>query len=862
MNVQRTIAPGLPRKARVPSPAGHVLVVGLGETGLSCIRHLAGPHRRVREIPKIVAVDSREHPPCRAAVESEFPETDVRCGGFDARTFATAAEIVVSPGVSVREPALRAAAARGVPIVGDVELFARAADAPVVAITGSNGKSTVTSLVAAMAERDGVRVGGGGNLGPPALSLLGRGHELYVLELSSFQLETTSGLRPAAATVLNVSADHMDRYESFDAYVAAKSRVLGPGAVVITNLDDPRAARLGGDRCERIGFSTRPRPGARWYVEGGGSGARIMRRGAPVMPVEAVPLPGMHNVANVLAAFALGDAIGLRPDAMSAAVEAYAGLPHRCETVAVAGGVRWIDDSKGTNVGAAVAAIEGIGAHGPVVLIAGGIAKGADFSPLRAPAGRHVRCAVLIGRDAGALEEALGPCTEVRRAPDLAAAVDVASAVGARRRQRAALPRLRELRHVRGLRGARRGVPAACAREGRRMSETSGSQALPRELAVDRTAFAYRHDVALIAVVAALLGIGLVMVASASTSIAARAHGDPLAHLWRQSLHVAVAVAALVAAARCPVRLWERAGPVLMLASVALLALVLVPGVGREVNGSTRWIGIGGLNLQPSELAKLCFVIYLAGDVVRREEKIRLARFGVLRPLTALVVVSVLLLCEPDHGAVFVLSATVFTMLFLAGLPIARYAVLAGAAAAALAAAILLGKGYVILRLTSFIDPFADPYGSGFQLAQSLIAIGRGGWFGVGLGEGVQKLFYLPEAHTDFLFAVLAEEFGLVGTLTVVGLYTFIVLRSLSIGRKAEATGAWFAAYAAYGIGLLLGVHAFVNIGVNIGLLPTKGLTLPLMSYGGSNLVVSAASIGILLRIDHERRAARWGTAP
>ena len=201
-------------------------------------------------------------------------------------------------------------------------------------------------------------------------------------------------------------------------------------------------------------------------------------------------------------------------------------------------------------------------------------------------------------------------------------------------------------------------------------------------------------------------------------------------------------------------------------------------------------------------------------------------------------------------------------MLFLAGLPIGRYAVLAGAAAAALAAAILLGKGYVIHRLTSFMDPFADPYGSGFQLTQSLIAIGRGGWLGVGLGEGVQKLFYLPEAHTDFLFAVLAEELGLAGTLTVVGLYTFIVLRSLAIGRKAEATGAWFAAYAAYGIGLLLGVHAFVNIGVNIGLLPTKGLTLPLMSYGGSNLVASAAGIGILLRIDHERRMAGRGTAP
>lgn len=423
MNPQPVIDTGLPREARTLQPSGHVLVVGLGETGLSCVRHLAGSCR------KIVAVDSREHPPCRAAVESELPEVDVRCGGFDAPIFDTAAEIVVSPGVSVREPALRAAAARGVPIIGDIELFARASDAPVVAITGSNGKSTVTSLVSDMAQSDGVRVGGGGNLGPPALSLLGRGFELYVLELSSFQLETTRELHPVAATVLNISADHMDRYESLDAYVAAKSHVLGGDTVVVTNLDDPLAAGLGGNQCERIGFSTRARPGAHWYVEGRGSAAKIMRRGEPVMPVDSIPLPGMHNIANVLAAFALGDAIELGIDAMSSSVEAYAGLPHRCETVAVRGGVRWINDSKGTNVGAAVAAIEGIGARGPVMLIAGGLAKGADFSPLQAPAARHVRCAVLIGRDAGSLDEALSECTEIRHARDLKAAVDIASAV-------------------------------------------------------------------------------------------------------------------------------------------------------------------------------------------------------------------------------------------------------------------------------------------------------------------------------------------------------------------------------------------------------------------------------------------------
>jgi len=393
------------------------------------------------------------------------------------------------------------------------------------------------------------------------------------------------------------------------------------------------------------------------------------------------------------------------------------------------------------------------------------------------------------------------------------------------------------------------------------VSKTSAPQALPWEEAIDRTSFAYRYDGALILVVTALLGFGLVMVASASTSIASRAYGDPLAYLWRQAMHVAVAAVALVLAARLPMRFWERAGPAMMLGAVLLLGLVLIPGVGREVNGSTRWLGFGGFNLQPSEFAKLCFIVWLAGDLARRGDRIGLARFEVLRPLAVLAAVSLLLLWEPDHGAIVVLAATVFAMLFLAGVPFTRFAVLAGAAAVVLGITFLLNGGYVMHRLTSFLDPFADPYGSGFQLTQALIAIGRGGWFGVGLGEGVQKLFYLPEAHTDFLFAVLAEEFGLVGTMTILGLYTFLVLRALSIGGHAAQGESWFAAYTAYGIGLLLGIHVFVNIGVNIGLLPTKGLTLPMMSYGGSSLVVSAASIGILLRIDHERRTARLGVA-
>ena len=388
------------------------------------------------------------------------------------------------------------------------------------------------------------------------------------------------------------------------------------------------------------------------------------------------------------------------------------------------------------------------------------------------------------------------------------------------------------------------------------MNANAGPQTLLQVAAVDRDSAVHRYDAALILVIVVVLSLGLVMVASASTSIAGRTYGDPLSYFWRQSVHLVVSVGVMVLCVRIPMRFWERTGPLLLLIAVFLLGLVLIPGVGREVNGSTRWISVGGLNLQPSEFTKLCFVLYLAGFIVRRGGDVGRARIGIIMPIAVLALVAGLLYCEPDHGAIFVLCATAFGMLFLAGVPIGKFAAWAAAGSALMVGAALTSP-HVVRRLSSFLDPFSDPYGSGFQLVQALIAIGRGGWFGVGLGDSVQKLFYLPEAHTDFLFAVLAEELGLAGMVVTVALYTFLVLRALAIGRQAEDRESWFAGYTAYGIGLLLGLHAFINIGVNIGLLPTKGLTLPLMSYGGSNLVASAAGVGMLLRIDHERRMLR-----
>lgn len=377
-------------------------------------------------------------------------------------------------------------------------------------------------------------------------------------------------------------------------------------------------------------------------------------------------------------------------------------------------------------------------------------------------------------------------------------------------------------------------------------------QALPRALATE-PAWTDRWDYGLLASALFLAGLGLVMVASASISIAAREISDPLHYFWRQSVYLgfALSVGAITLGIATPV--WRRLGPVLLLLGIVLLVLVLVPGIGREVNGSSRWMKFGVANLQPSELMKLFLVIYLSGYLVRRTEEVRSRLGGFLKPVVLLSIIAALLLLEPDYGATVVLFATALGMMFLAGVPLMIFLVWV-LVTISFFACLVLAAPYRLERLLIFMNPWSDPYGSGFQLTQALIAIGRGEWFGVGLGASVQKLFYLPEAHTDFLFAVLAEELGLLGVLSVISLFAFIVIRAMRIGARAEKLGNPFCAYLAYGIGLLIALQSVINIGVNMGVLPTKGLTLPLMSYGGSSLVVSCLSVALLLRIDHELR--------
>ncbi len=378
------------------------------------------------------------------------------------------------------------------------------------------------------------------------------------------------------------------------------------------------------------------------------------------------------------------------------------------------------------------------------------------------------------------------------------------------------------------------------------MTARSAIMPFPARLKTD-----LKIDPVLLTLVSVLLLGGLVILASASITISDNATGNPFFYLERQVVAAVIGIAAGLFCLFVPMRVWQALGFPMLLLGLALLTVVLIPGVGYEVNGAQRWVRIGIMNLQVSEPARLCLLIYVAGYAVRQEKALRERFVGFLRPMLVLSVACVLLLAEPDFGAAIVLLATALVMLFVAGARIRDFIVFFSAAVVAMGV-LALTSPYRLNRLTGFMDPWADPYNSGFQLTQSLIAIGRGEWLGVGLGDGVQKLFYLPEAHTDFVFAVFAEEFGLLGSVVLITLFLALLWRVFKLAMRAADSERFFEAYLAIGLGTWLGLQAFINVGVNMGLLPTKGLTLPLISYGRSSLIVALAAIGLLLRIHHE----------
>ena len=367
-------------------------------------------------------------------------------------------------------------------------------------------------------------------------------------------------------------------------------------------------------------------------------------------------------------------------------------------------------------------------------------------------------------------------------------------------------------------------------------------------------------DAVALALVSAIVLLGLIMVTSASISIASRNGGDAFQFLERQLVLCMVGgvLATMVFCVRTEY-IEKMAWPLLIVAA-ALLFVVLIPGLGHMVNGSRRWIRVLGFNFQASELARVLVLIFIASYAVRREDELRSTALGLIKPMALLGFIALLLLAEPDFGAASVLLIAGFSILFVAGARL-RFVLLVAAVCAGALALLVLMAPYRMARVTSFLDPWADPFNSGFQLTQSLIAIGRGEWFGVGLGESVQKLFYLPEAHTDFLFAVLAEELGLVGVAATLALFIGLVWRSFWIAQLASRANLKFQAYLAAGFGIWLGCQALINIGVNMGVLPTKGLTLPLMSYGRSSMIVTLAWVGLLLRVYHEAMQSGRGMA-
>jgi UDP-N-acetylmuramoylalanine--D-glutamate ligase len=411
-----------------PASLPLAVIVGLGRTGLSAARYLLGNGWR------IAVLDSRSEPPELAALRALPGEVRLSLGRFEPRLLDGAVCVIVSPGVAASQPFFApffdAVRARGLEVIGDVELFARAARAPVVGITGTNGKSTVTTLVGRMAERAGLRVRVGGNLGRPALELLEDSEpELYVLELSSFQLDATSSLALKAATVLNVTPDHLDRYGTLEEYAASKARIFARCDTAVINLDDPLVLNMPGPDARRIGFSLRARIGADYALIERDAQWWLARRGEGLLPLAAMRIAGLHNAANALAALALGEAVGLPFPAMLEELREFPGLPHRSQWVADVGGIRYIDDSKGTNVGATLAAVSGL--PPTLVIIAGGDGKGQDFSPLAAAFRGKVRHAVLIGRDAAAIARVLDGVCGVEFCGSLEAAV-VAAARAAR----------------------------------------------------------------------------------------------------------------------------------------------------------------------------------------------------------------------------------------------------------------------------------------------------------------------------------------------------------------------------------------------------------------------------------------------
>ena len=830
-------------------------MVGLGVTGMAVGRALA------RRGSTVLAVDDRpQEAHRRFADEVGVTLTETPDAATLERLLGAVEVLLPSPGVPDRHPVFALAEAAGVPVRSEFDLAAAWDDRPIVAVTGTNGKTTVTHLTADMLRRDGRVVAEAGNVDTPLVEAIDDpAVEMFVVEASSFRLGHTGHWAPEVAAWLNFAPDHLDVHADLAHYEAAKARIWadqGPDAVAVVNADDPVvSAHRGRARRRTFGFS--------------GAETATVRDGylvvddRPLIAVADLRRGLRHDQANALAAALMAGAVGAGDEAVTTALAAFDGLPHRVQLVGERAGVRWYDDTKATTPqqGHRPARPAWNGRHGA--------GRHRDRRSRRRGRGRRRRTRPA---PAGGIDGRCGQRSRRSRAP---------------RRRNRALARLCFLRLVLVLRRAgRRLRPSrphpSRPRGGPAMSPTTSAQtgrsrtahpavAGRRRPAHDPGAARGRHPsarpgpkrppgdrsstfVGLLVVVTALVLLGLVMVMSAASVSDLRTSGSAWDSFTRQAVFALVGVVGMFVVMHQHYGLWRRLATPFLVVSFVLLALVLVPGVGVGANGATRWLGAGSLRIQPSELAKLAMIIWSARWLAEDSHREALRDDPrVLRPvLLALGAIAVLLLLQPNLGTLIITAGAVGAVVFVSGASLTR---LAGWGAVGVTAACVaaLSADYRRARLLGFLHPWDDPANTGYQTIQSLVGIAGGGITGVGLGASRAKWGFLPYAHTDFIFAIIAEELGLIGALTVLSLFVALGYFGVRAALRAPDT---FGMLLAAGITTWFVLQALVNIGAVVGLLPITGVPLPFVSYGGTSLVVNLLAMGVLLSVARHGRDA------
>ena len=797
-----------------------VLVLGLGISGASAARFCA------MRGAEVTLADERPRAALGEKIATLPPGISLRLGEAlpDPADFDL---VVPSPGVARERYAARARR-----VWGDLELLYRHLTAPIVAITGTNGKSTTTRLVEALLRAAGLRARAAGNIGEAALDLVASRRLRCSCRASRSR---RSSFQPRVAVILNVTEDHLDRHGTLT-YASAKARCRQPAGGTLCAV---------GRRSHRRGFRRTRAPRCvlfeRRVVERGAmldAGSVLLRGDGPPLRIslDGLGLTGAHNVENVLAALAAVHALGADVQQAARALATFEGLPHRTQIVRRRGGVLFIDDSKGTNVGAALRSLQSFDT--PVVWIGGGKDKALDFSPLAAVAAKRMRAALLIGEAAPKLAAALAGAADrtCDRGRELLRSRCQATSCCCRPPAPASISSR--------LRTARRTLQRSGAGTSRSRGHAMSAPAVDTD-----TSSTGRESV--LAAAAVLAAVGAVAVYSATSTLNDQATLPP--HFLRHLGGVAIGVAGAFVASRLSLAFWRRSALVLWGLSVAGLALV--PLLGVSVNGARRWLNLGFFQFQPVELAKVATILAVAAVLSPREERPDFSLRGLLPAALLAAVPAALLLAQPDLGNTLVLLTLVGALLFVAGAPIRLFVLPALVGMAGLLAYVSI-RPYAARRITGFLDPWQHSAAEGYQLVQSFIAFGRGGAFGVGIGAGQQKLAYLPEAHTDFILSVVAEEAGLVGVLIVLGGFAALLLAGVRVAKHARDR---YALLVASGMTLFLTLPAAINAAVVMGLVPTKGLALPFLSYGRSSTIACFIALGILVGL--ARRDAVPATA-